>query len=491
MSKPTPRFLATLLLLPAMLIAQDEQKSADDEPIPHEKIRVKVVDPDGDPVEGATVSPSGLRSRVERGSHWGWSTERHGPVPKAVTNAEGMVELAYPKFIHEKLATGEVTWSVDHDDFVLFREDRSVDDDPAELQLKRGYRIATTATNVHTGESIKSDLYASVSGDWGSKWKLRSGGVLTSRVFDRTQASLRVIHLPKEGPTLFSDLQTVSPEKGRNRVFLRDVKLKRGTVVHGKLDPVVPRPVENGRVIATIVVPGLPDPDSDSWDGTAPGWHWIASTTVEPDGSFHFESLPTGDVVQLIAVCDGWVSKLPNGAELKKQFPQLVERDNFSPGMRWPQLFRLDGKQITPTISMEKTGNCQVTVHDPEGKPLEGARVVMWPNQIFFKYGSQILGDAVGSKKILRMVRDGQDLMKAFRNRKTSYDTLTNEKGVALIKNLPAPAESGVAVMHKEFEQAVQDRGRRQTTAQVKQGETTAITVKMQPKGTETVGAGE
>ena len=468
------------------------QKTSDDQTpkIPRVKVRVKVLDPDGEPVEGAQVTPSGLRSRSEPGSHWTWMEKSHGPLPKVRTNAEGIAELSYPKFVTEKLETGQVTWLVDHVDYVVFNGDRSVDEELAEIKLKGGYRIATTAINSESKAAIKTDLYAAMGGDWGSQWKVRKGGILTSRVFDRTQAAMRVIHLPADGPALFSDLQMIVPEEGQNRVFLRDVELKPGTVVAGMLDKSVPRPVTNGKVILVVVVPGLPSPDADSWNGRGPSWNWSSSAKVKADGSFRFDSLPRGDVSQMIAVCDGWVSKLPDGPKLKKKFPDLVTRD-ISPGMRWPQLFKLAGEKIEPTIAMEPTVNCEVLVQDPDGNPLSDAQVMMWPNQIFFAWGSQVLGQQTDFAMMLRKAREGVDLREMFlKNRKIDYEVTTDKNGLAVISNLPAPGTQGVAVLHKRFEQAIQGRDR-QTTVELEQGKIAKVTVKLQPKGTETIGAGD
>jgi hypothetical protein len=473
-------------------VTQAEKSHGEALKIPHARIRVKVLDPDGNPVEGAEVRPTGLRSRVEPGAHCRWVEKFHGPVQRVKTNAQGIAELSYPKFVTEKLETGQVTWLVDHEDHVLFYEDRSVDDELAQIKLKDGYRIATTAVNAETKAVIRTELYASVAGAWNSEWQVRKGGVLTSRVFDRTQAAMRVVHLPKDGTALFSDLIRVNPDEGQRRVFLRDVNLKQGTAVRGMLDKTVPRPVKNGYVNVEIVVPGLPHADSESWDGLGEAWEWSASTKVEADGSFRFDSLPTGDVAQMVAVCNGWVSKLPDDPDLKEKFPALVKRAP-TPGIRWPQLFKLSGRVISPVLRMEQTATCEVTVLDPTGKPLPDAMVVAWPNQIFFASGAGILGKNIGSAFLLRKVREGADVEQIFSERDSAsiYFRKTNTRGIALLKNLPWPDSDGVAVTHDRFEQPIDGLNRRAQTVTLKPGEMTRLTIKLQPKGTETIGNGK
>jgi len=122
--------------------------------------KVQVVDPDGNPIEGASVEPSGLRTKAEPGSHWFWSPEKFGEPPKKETDSSGNVEMPYPKYVREKLETGQVTWLVTHPDFILFRKDFGVDADPAVIQMERGFKIAAYAIDQESGERLTKSLYA-------------------------------------------------------------------------------------------------------------------------------------------------------------------------------------------------------------------------------------------------------------------------------------------------------------------------------------------
>ena len=51
-------------------------------------VRLRVVDADGQPVEGASIAASGLRTKLEPGSHYRWVESRHGKLPTAVSDAE-------------------------------------------------------------------------------------------------------------------------------------------------------------------------------------------------------------------------------------------------------------------------------------------------------------------------------------------------------------------------------------------------------------------
>ena len=103
--------------------------------VPQITVRVRVRNPDGDPVVGAVVRPSALRTRTQPSNHYGWINSRHGELPLIKTDENGVAGILCPKFVLEKLETGQITWQVDHEDYILFREDRSVDDAPAEIVL--------------------------------------------------------------------------------------------------------------------------------------------------------------------------------------------------------------------------------------------------------------------------------------------------------------------------------------------------------------------
>ena len=213
--------------------AQDEDANDDPPNIEMVMSELLVVDPDGNPVEEATVYCTGMRAKLNPGSHWGWTEEEYGPLPKLKTNEKGIVAMPVPKYLTEKIETGSMTWTVEHSDFVPFREDRSVVD-PNEIQLQRGFKIAVTAINEATGEKIKEDLYGVIGGSR-ADWQMKTNGMLVSPTFAKKQTTVRICCFADGQPTLFSD--AIKVETGdKSRVLLKDVKLKLGTRVEGKLD---------------------------------------------------------------------------------------------------------------------------------------------------------------------------------------------------------------------------------------------------------------
>ena len=226
--------LQTLMIQSAVAQSDDDKKA--DKPKPEMlECKVRVTDPDGNPVEDATVYCTGMRTRLERASHWSWRDDKLGPAPRIKTNSDGIAIMPYPKYVDEKLETGEMTWSVEHADFVVFRKDYDVKKDPAEIQLKRGFRVALTAKNSATGKPIKEDLYAVIGLDGKSDWELKKNGTLVSSVYAKQKCYLRVMQCTEGQPTLFSDMITVEPGE-KSRVLLRGVELSPGTRLEGKLD---------------------------------------------------------------------------------------------------------------------------------------------------------------------------------------------------------------------------------------------------------------
>ena len=432
--------------------------------------KVQVVDPDGNPIEGATVEPSGLRTKAEPGSHWFWSPEKLGEPPKKETDSNGAVEMPYPKYVREKLETGQVTWLVTHPDFILFRKDFGVDADPAVIQMERGFKIAAYAIDQDSGERLTENLFA-IAGGYGAKWELKKNGMLVSTTMPKKKRFLRVVELVEGKPPRFSE--RIEIELGeKSRVLVKDVKLLAGTRVVGKLDESVTRPVKNGYVVATI----CRKPASNDWESQ---WSWNEKTKIEEDGSFVFESLPTDEVLQMIPVCDGWVPQTPKASDIAPFFPDEAGRMGSWGAV--PSLIKLEGEEVNATLKMVKAKKIRVTVVGPDDQPIAGAVVGCSPNQKWFDWGSQIYGEGFSTSNYLIQSRaDGFKL-----ERKSRYSTKTDEDGIAEIANLPNNRRSRqLYVAHKEFELPIDGR-RREFKFEFDDAEVTEVTVKLQKKGTE------
>ncbi len=493
-------FLTVLMYWPGTGdFARAEEKFAG----PQIKVRLQVLNPEGEPIEGATIRPNGLRTRVERSSHHGWVKSRHGELPLVKTDENGIAEVFCPKFVYEKIETGQITWLVDHEDYIIFREDRSVDDAPAKIILQYGRRIVIGAVHAKSGDAITENLHASLGGGGFAfnEWNLTNSGMLMSRAVDKNRRMMRVFQSPPDGPVLFSapiDLEKYGDKSG---ALIRKVKLQAGTRIEGMIDKSVPRPVMNGTVSVTVVE-GVELKIWESRDS------WSDWTKIHADGSFVFDSLPRGGVVQMIAVCEGYVSALPTEDEIKGVGFDTVSLDAVSTFV-YPQVAELKGDRITPTIKMDSTSACRVTVLDPDGKPLAGAMVMMFPNQYWFGRGSQIVGSGSSVRATLMLNAEQRKLMsewdldnwhqlqelRVYSPGGNRYSVKTNAAGIAEIKTVPGgpkdkPKSGSVYVQHDDYEQPADGFGglRRRTSVKLTRGKTTEITIKMEKKGTNVLG---
>lgn len=463
----------TLILLSFLSSVSTAQASKDKPLIELLTSKILVLDPDGNPVEGAKVYCSGMRTRIAPGSHWGWDDKIHGPMPKLLTNAEGIVEMPYPKYVEEKLETGTMTWTVEHPSFVPFRDDRSVADDPAKIELARGFRIAATAVNAKTNEKIKTDLFAVIGGS-SADWELKENGMLVSPTFAKSDTTLRICQFAEGQPALFSDAIKIEPGD-RSRILLKDVKLSIGTRVEGKLADAIERPVKNGYISAAIV-------KSTDTANHRTRWKWRGKTPINEDGTFVFKSVPRDEVIQLIPICDGWVPVTPAREMVATFFPGRAI--NLNTHMSSPLPFQVVGEAIKPTIPMEKSTSIRITVQQPDGKPLSGAEVLMWPNQYWFNSGSQVLGSAYSTREILVQTRAGGYEW----DQKRRFQAFTDKNGTCVIHNLPVSQSESIFVDHDDFDMPISDRDSRVASVDLKADEIVEFTIKMQAKGADSLG---
>ena len=468
-------FLSLQLFAVSCALGQEQEKADDKQP-EMLTLQVLVVDPDGYPIENATVFPSGLRTKVEPGSHWGWDEKRLGPPPKLETNAEGSVDLPYPKYVTEEIEVGTVTLSVQHPDFVTFREDRSIDDDPAKIELKMGFRIAATAIDAETGQPIKQDLYGLVSGDSRiSEWKLAENGTLISPVFEPNKTWFRLIKIVPGEPHLFSEAIEIDPAD-RSRVLLRDVKLSKGTRVQGRLDDSIPRPIINGHVSATIVRSST-DENRFNWNSR---WYWNDRAPITEDGHFVFESLPPDEVLQMISICDDWVPQNPSKEDILPFFPEDAER-MVNSSFSLPQIFRLETLPMEPVLKMIPATSIRVTVLDENNQPLPDVEVMSSPNQYFFDGGSQLLGAANSTAIWLVESRIGGELQFDRTNR---FSDKTDKNGVATINTLLPNSNQQLYAFLEGYEMPLEGT-RRMVGVELKPDVVNEVTIHLQPAGTD------
>ena len=465
-------------------------------------IVIRVTTADDEPIEGAVVRVYGLRTRAERASHYGWNPKSHGLNEDLFSDAEGKVEIWYPKYVTERLETGEISLLVDHEEFKSVTQDSPVDKGPIVVRMTRGRRYSLHAINGTTDDLIVKNLFCELSGGAGTnEWRLLDDGTLRSRAVALERDFLRVIFLPDDGPAMFSSPLFLGnqPELIRD-CHLPNIRVEPGRHIHGILDDTVPRPIKNGHVVLKAVNT-ISRKDADSrlaWNDWAP---------IDAEGKFHFDSVPRDSIVMIVAVCDGYLSSAAIPEELEAAGIEGEDAAAFqSASMILPLVIRLKDDLDNWTVPMLPTATCRVTVQDSEGSPLPGADVYSNPNQMFPGIGSNIVGDGHSSAKIYKLSVEEQKRLFLFQSRdemrklgvridfRNAYSRKTDENGVAVLHTLPGGQslthKEHISVEHPEYEIPTSPEQPVHRVAQVEllAEETAEITIRMQSKGTDSIG---
>lgn len=428
--------------------------------LPMSKVTIQVVDQDGKPIAGVKFDPKYLRMKEDRGSSYGWgySEKKSTSDPVAVvTNAEGKADVIYPETYVDGLHPSFVGGRLTHPDFVASSSEVNVSS-PNPMQMRQGSLLSVSYEPV-PGVKL-GPAYVDLAGRTGVyfydvAWSHENDGLGISARVLANPASVRAVAEDDQGRVYFGEAKAVALLNDAQKL---QFKLKPGHEVRGTLDESVPRPVKNGRVIASIETPC---PENGELKH-----HWYLTANVAEDGSFILKSVPEGKL-ELIAVCNGYVSKQPAKIQFK--------------GIRAPQVMASTGPV---RVEMEATGTAEIVVRDPSGKPLADATVSFNPNQIF-NGGTNILGDKWNSMDRVKI--QGTET-KAVTSQKWNnpYAVKTNTDGVAIINNLPS-GQNTYYVSHLNYEMPIQQRPpntpRRQGSMAIAPSEKTRVEVAMEKKG--------
>jgi hypothetical protein len=343
------------------------------------ELRVVLVGEAGEPVVGAAVMPYAMRMRDENG-HGYWNSDKLGPPKDYFSDASGVAVIRYPAKVYalpEPMVTSLVTFQVRHADFVSkvvdceLGADLDQPLDETQVELKKGCELQLSAID-DQGQPLQGFGVVMAGPYEPAFWADDGeGGKRTSSLNDGTWQTM-LVKPQADGTHWFSGLlaMRVRPSQA---LRIRNVKLSPGTRVSGVLADNVPRPVCGG----TVMTVTLPKPEGDAWGEIAPSLLWYEWAEIQADGTFELPSVPRSGQIQVIATCDGWVSKTT-----------IAEAGSFVMG----QLFEIADPATEVVVDMEATGTLELTVLDPTGQPLNSGSVSTWPNQRYYKGGSTFLG---------------------------------------------------------------------------------------------------
>jgi beta-lactamase regulating signal transducer with metallopeptidase domain len=345
---------------------------------------IQVLDENEQPVVGAEVRLQFQHDSEKSFNIDGLLTE--------TTNDQGLVQVEAPG------KSDNVHVSVNAEGFGEFHDQQQATGESM-VRLKRGRVIDVRALDEAGNVLRKAVPLLAEARVWGREFVPGDDGTFKSPSVGLTRRLMRVVTAQENGHFLFSDLIDVAEvQPGADGVL--ELQLKPGTKITGRLDDSVPRPISEGYVQLMVVEgPGhdlrVPVDDESGelseiqWRNP---WRWQDSTAVQPDGTFTFESVPSGGIAQIHLVGDGFMSVNPPLEELAatirahgggdedtlKGLKQRVE----SRGM-WPHLVQLNAENVEVTVKCRPTASCDFRILDPSGNPVPDASVSFSPNGIF------------------------------------------------------------------------------------------------------------
>lgn len=312
-------------------------------------------------------------------------------------------------------------------------------------------------------------------------------GVFVSPVVKPDRRWMRVIDANGDGPVRFSELIDVyQPEKYDEQGNIL-ATLRPGVRLEGKLDDSVPRPVHGGCIELFIK-------QGDQYRIEEQGWTWQDTETIQPDGTFTFDSLPAGGHVQLVAVVNGYQSKRPTQASLINTLLEknsadidFVSKTFQSTRDYWPQLFPLPINQETVHVELEcvPTASADIAVIDPLGNPVPEATVRVNPNGIFVG-GPLFIPGSEGFTEASRVRDNKEDRTKI---RQWAHDSFlrvkTDQEGIARVRCLAGDAKHTFKLDVEGFQLPYHPTSSpnyrsRYATLEVTPGETTKRTVTLE-----------
>jgi hypothetical protein len=415
------------------------EKSSPDEIDVTEMANLTVVlrDERGAAIPRAEVMPYAMRMR-EREGHGFWQQKVYGPPRTALSNEQGEAIIQYPGHVRvgpDIMTTRLVTFLVKHTDFVQKIVHFDLGPDKADVTLEPGCEVELSA--VDTDRNSIEGFGVLMAGPYASElWADGKEGARRSRSLkDGTWQTMLVKLQKEEGPTLFSDVLALRI-RSTKRVRFHNIQMRPGSKVRGTLSDNVPRPVKEGYVVST----SAPKPAADSWTEKDPSVLWHEWVEVAPDGSFEFKSLPRSGELQLIAICDGWISS-------------TVSAEPAARTLVAGQVFNIEDDEHSFVVKMEPTGTLEVSLVTEDGKPFTEGQISSWPNQHYLKGGNTLLGRRVRTALQIQNQLLPPDARIAYPDDEVQIPFIrkVGPDGTATLKGLPLGFQQSLSLSHETF----------------------------------------
>jgi beta-lactamase regulating signal transducer with metallopeptidase domain/protocatechuate 3,4-dioxygenase beta subunit len=107
-------------------------------------LSVQVIDQQGKPIQGASVKPTGFRTKVDHGSWWGIRPQDEHLFASGTTDAQGKISVSFPSHAGDELTTGTVIVLVQHPEACSAEVEINIDE-PKPVMLVRGTKVILSA----------------------------------------------------------------------------------------------------------------------------------------------------------------------------------------------------------------------------------------------------------------------------------------------------------------------------------------------------------
>lgn len=462
-----------IIVLCCVPFGQGCPKNTVDEKLQVIELPIRIVDSNDHPIQGVEVIPWALGWAQGHG-YWGsydGKPDRSGMDPVPVhSDAHGIAKIKYPYYrdAQEKSRTLLVSVAFKHDVYShgdVEHIDVPIASDTPHTVVMLASSSIDVLPLIDKKQTNLDELFVLSS----SKKRAQSSGVsektssgkLRIAPFHPGPNSLYVVRMIDDETTHFSRCQKVDVREGT--IHELTVSLLPPVQIKGKLSANVTRPVRHGRVIARTL------PEDIHLQQTL----WTDWTSIAEDGTFELKAWPSGERIQVIALCDGFIAT--PGLPISKEIDDLEARRHR------PHTFEVGNAEIE--IPMMPLASVTVTVTDAMNVPVRGLAVSASPNVHWWDNTSQIYAGYLvqGEKRI----RDSNYRGSKEGNFPDPFRGQTNSHGAVMLQ-LP-PGIQHFDIVSDRYELPV-DLGERSARHVIEMGQPMAISLQVQNKGTERLG---
>ncbi|MGB7348177.1 MAG: hypothetical protein WBD20_28390 [Pirellulaceae bacterium] len=279
------QFAVCLLLMINLVRAQDPANNVDFE--------LKITDDAGRPLPDAQATITSLFLDN------GWSIQWDAKPTRS--DERGTLRLNCPASLvvdGETANVQRVAGRVQRGGFAMNVFRVTIAEHQSTLMLKKEATLGITAVDSN-GQRI-DEFGLLLSGQNRIRW-IEDGDAISRCVGIKPgQWQAIVVHPKTDGKHLFSMPQTLR-FKQRSDINLRNLRLRPGLTLRGKLSVNVTRPIKDG--FAVVYCQPKPVAETKPSDLVT----WCDSVPIQADGTFEFSSLPRTGLMQLVASCEGGV----------------------------------------------------------------------------------------------------------------------------------------------------------------------------------------